>query len=72
MGKDKPTNGAKSKPERMIDENLQKVYRETLEQDVPDRFRSLLDKLREKDDEKNKSAAPKLTWPQELSEQEMR
>jgi hypothetical protein len=31
---------------REIDENLKRVYRERLEEDVPDRFRALLDALR--------------------------
>lgn len=29
-----------------IEENLRKVYQEALEQEVPDRFKSLLDQLR--------------------------
>lgn len=29
-----------------IEDNLRKVYQEALEQDVPDRFKSLLDQLR--------------------------
>lgn len=33
-----------------IDENLRRVYQQVLEEDVPDRFRSLLDKLKEQDD----------------------
>ncbi len=31
---------------REIDENLKRVYRERLEEEVPDRFRALLDALR--------------------------
>ncbi len=37
----------KSDVERDIDDNLRKVYREMVEQEVPDRFRDLLDKLRQ-------------------------
>ena len=32
-----------------IDENLRHVYEETLRQDLPDRFRNLLDQLRRKE-----------------------
>lgn len=31
-----------------IDENLKRVYQETLEEDIPDRFRDLLEQLRQK------------------------
>jgi len=34
---------------RQIDENLRRVYREVDTQDVPDRFKILLDKLREQE-----------------------
>ncbi len=47
----------KSEVERDIDENLRKVYREMVDQEVPDRFRDLLDQLRqseEKDEPENK------------------
>ena len=37
----------KSQVEHEIDENLRKVYRRLVEQKVPDRFRDLLDELRE-------------------------
>ena len=30
----------------MIEENLRRVYQETLDEDVPERFRVLLDRLR--------------------------
>lgn len=33
--------------EQQIDENLRKVYQNTLEEDVPERFHDLLRKLRE-------------------------
>ncbi len=32
-----------------IDENLKKVYQETLDEEIPDKFRELLAKLRQKD-----------------------
>lgn len=35
--------------ERSIDENLRKVFDETLEQGVPDRFKMLLSQLKEQD-----------------------
>jgi hypothetical protein len=34
---------------RDIDENLKKVYQEILSEEVPDRFKQLLDQLRQKD-----------------------
>lgn len=32
---------------RQIDENLKRVYQEKLEEDLPDRFKSLIDQLRQ-------------------------
>lgn len=32
-----------------IDENLKKVYQETLDEEIPDKFRELLARLRQKD-----------------------
>lgn len=43
---DKPD---KAKLQKQIDENLQRVYREALEADVPDRFKSLIEQLRAKE-----------------------
>ncbi len=40
----------KSEVERDIDDNLRKVYREMVEQEVPDRFRDLLDQLRQSEE----------------------
>lgn len=37
---------------QQIDENLRRVYEQTLNEDVPDRFRELLDQLRRKTVEK--------------------
>ena len=38
----------KSPVSQQIDENLKRIYDETLKEDVPDRFAELLTKLREK------------------------
>ena len=35
--------------ERAIDENLRKVYEQTLEEGIPDRFRDLLSQLKDQD-----------------------
>jgi len=35
--------------EAAINENLQRVYREALDETVPDRFQALLDQLRQKE-----------------------
>jgi len=32
-----------------IDENLRKIYHEILEEDIPDRFKQLLEQLRKKE-----------------------
>jgi len=34
---------------KLIDENLRRVYRDVDDEPVPDRFKDLLDKLREQD-----------------------
>lgn len=34
---------------RQIDENLRKVYEEAVENDIPDRFQQLLQRLKEQD-----------------------
>ena len=39
----------KTRLEEQIDENLRRVYRDRLEEDVPDRFRDLLRQLKEQD-----------------------
>lgn len=44
MGKDVD----KSALHQQIDENLKRVYQESLEEEVPDRFRLLLEELRRK------------------------
>jgi hypothetical protein len=42
-------NDPKAKVRQQIDHNLKRVYQETLEEEVPDRFKALLAQLREKD-----------------------
>ena len=38
------------KPSGQIDENLRRVYREMVEEEVPDRFQQLIEQLRKQDD----------------------
>lgn len=45
MSKDKKTSSFA----RQIDENLQRVYRDGQENEIPDRFQHLLQQLKEKD-----------------------
>ncbi|MEZ5797530.1 MAG: NepR family anti-sigma factor [Paracoccaceae bacterium] len=50
--KDKPDRAKladRSELAREIDENLKRVYRESLEEPVPDRFAALLDALKAKE-----------------------
>lgn len=42
-------DGSKTPLEEQIEENLRKVYQKTLEEQVPDRFMDLLEKLRQQD-----------------------
>jgi hypothetical protein len=42
-------DGPKTSLEEQIEENLRKVYQKTLEEQVPDRFMDLLEKLRQQD-----------------------
>ena len=37
---------------RQIDENLRRVYQEAANQEVPDRFQKLLERLKEQDEQK--------------------
>ena len=39
--------------ERIIDENLKRIFSDTLEEGIPDRFKLLLDQLQQQDDEKS-------------------
>ena len=45
----KPDN--KNEQERIIDENLRRVYNETLEEGIPDRFKELLNQLKSQESE---------------------
>jgi len=44
--------------EAAINENLQRVYREALDETVPDRFQALLDQLRQKGERQVSGAGP--------------
>jgi len=48
---------AKNKPDReaVIDENLKRVFEETLEEGIPDRFKDLLSQLKKQDADRGKS-----------------
>ena len=39
----------KNDREALIDENLKRVYQETLEEGIPDRFKDLLNQLKQQD-----------------------
>lgn len=41
-----------SERQRIIDENLKKVFGETVEEGIPDRFKDLLEKLKQQDPSK--------------------
>lgn len=44
------TNNNQPKPnDRVIDDNLRRVYQEAIEEGVPDRFKSLLDQLKQQE-----------------------
>lgn len=48
-----PQDGtAKAKLRAQINENLKRVYEDSLKEEIPDRFRLLLDQLRAKEGEK--------------------
>ena len=47
-------SGAHRKREQIIDDNLKRVYDETIEEGVPDRFRILLDALKQEEQGKAK------------------
>ena len=42
----------KSRLDEQIDENLRRVYQNTLEESIPERFQDLLRQLKERDDKK--------------------
>lgn len=45
-------DGKNLKRDAAIDETLKRVYEETLQEGVPDRFRELLDALKQQDQER--------------------
>lgn len=47
-----PDTKPKSSLERQIDENLRKVYQQAIQEEVPDRFKDLLSRLKEQDSQK--------------------
>ena len=47
----------RSNIDRDIDENLRKVYRRMVEQEVPDRFKELLDRLKQSEDDQDPGTA---------------
>jgi len=49
-------SGAQQKHDRIIEENLKRVYDEAIEEGVPDRFRMLLEALKQEEQSK---ASPK-------------
>ncbi len=49
MYQDMAEEPKKSRVTEQIDENLKRVYENLLKEQVPDKFRQLLDKLKEKD-----------------------
>ena len=49
-------NGQKDSREGVIDENLRRVFNETIEEGIPDRFKDLLNQLKQQE---NKNGAEK-------------
>lgn len=45
----------KSKRDEEIDANLKRVFQEQLEEDIPERFKALLDQLKSKDQSQGSS-----------------
>ena len=43
------TNDRKEDREQAIDENLKRVFEQTLEEGIPDRFKNLLSQLKQQD-----------------------
>ncbi len=50
MYSDEMDKKPKDSIKRQIDENLKRIYDETLNEEVPDRFKQLLEQLRQKTD----------------------
>ncbi len=51
MSKSEPTEQAR----RQIDENLKRVFQEQVDQELPERFRNLLDQLQNQGSKKDES-----------------
>ncbi|WP_342742184.1 NepR family anti-sigma factor [Sulfitobacter marinus] len=47
--------GNNEEKERFIDENLRRVYEETMDEGIPDKFKDLLNKLKEQEKSGGKS-----------------
>jgi len=47
--------GNNEEKERFIDENLRRVYDETMDEGIPDKFKDLLNKLKEQEKSGGKS-----------------
>lgn len=45
-------SGNSKNHERVIDENLRRVFEQTLDEGIPDRFKNLLEQLRQQDAER--------------------
>lgn len=48
-------NANKMNQDRVIEENLKRVFDETLEEGIPDRFKALLSQLKQQDSEQSSS-----------------
>lgn len=48
-------SGQNDERERFIDENLRRVYDKTVEEGIPDKFKDLLNKLKEQDKNSEKN-----------------
>lgn len=42
-------NGSKARFEALVDDNLKRIYSDLVQEELPDRFKNLLDQLREQD-----------------------
>ena len=51
--------GKSDEQERFIDENLRRVYEETVEEGIPDKFKDLLKKLKEQEESSGQPATGK-------------
>ena len=59
-------SGQNDERERFIDENLRRVYDETMEEGIPDKFKDLLNQLKEQDKNAGKKGCailiPATNW----------